>query len=655
MDCHKSTIEPFTHKHSPSDSECLAAWGKQFEKPSVWAPENFYLTKSGSGIISWIGREWQAKIVDLITEYQYVYVLASTQIGKTVCLYTVWGWWVDMVGTDALIAYEDKDHCKDAFDDYLKPTVEKTLKHLLTGQNNDVKQRKFSFINSITRAGSCNVEATFSMHSYDFCAGDEVAKWKSNFDAVGMMDGRKHAYRGLPGIHAREMLVSSPKTIDDPLMKLVNAKGVLRLEVKVPCPHCGGYHVMEDAYIHEVLNKEGVCDHDSVRILLDDAAEYYCPNCGGQILDDDRPAMVEKCILAAMDEEIDKKGKIINPDPKRGYGYKVAVRVNRLVSFPNAYPFSKCLSAFFEAQQSSDPQKWQTYQNEHMARPIDTQTNCLDVDYVLGKALDYKQGGAANFAPHGVICATAGIDTMDNGFVYIIRGWGVSMESWLLRSGFIKCDMKNPQYKDNPKVVAAHFHTEYDAILPKYADGRYVPVVLEMVDEGGHRKEDVVEICRKRITMKPYKGMGDKAPMWRLSMDKETIQGNTWQWSLRVGLHLESSTWHVPADVDREYAAQVVRQYTKSVINRDGTVTQVKVSGGEDHSRDCENYALCAAHIAGLSQMLANDESAGKLKVKVAIAEKSRRQDKSETGAVSEKRPRKHYAVAGRRVASRMW
>ena len=52
------------------------------------------------------------------------------------------------------------------------------------------------------------------------------------------------------------------------------------------------------------------------------------------------------------------------------------------------------------------------------------ETDRKSVDYIMSKRFGYLQYGPDAKAPVGVLVVTAHMDTQDNGFYLVIRGWG---------------------------------------------------------------------------------------------------------------------------------------------------------------------------------------------------------------------------------------
>lgn len=600
---------------------------KRIMRPSEWAQEKMILgTGYGEqGPVSFAGREWQVEIVDAYMTYKKIIVCGPVQVGKTLAgLEIPWAWWQDNVGGHSLIVYEKEQKVRDVFEERTRHTVKDTLRHLWSGVDDDLRQDKIVLTNGIARCGSANVElGTFAA---DLVQLDEIAKYRSGFDIVGNAEGRMKSYKGLPGYHAIMGIVSSPKRVDDYLYKQVSSPATLILRYKMPCPRCSFYHELTDANIKEIPNEDKEFDHDPVRIRLDGAAKYECPRCGQDILDGERFNMIARGVWATDNEEISPAGTIVSRDKMRDRTDTVCFWFNRLVSTPDRWRWSDCLSTFFAARNSSDPQVWEMYQNEDMARFIDPHTKTITAPMLMLKCQEYYQYGERAMLPDDVVVMTAGIDVQDSGFWYSVVGWGQGMESWRVLHNFFRSDTNNPESKDYA-MVSNNFIAELFGRNYMRKDGVSVDLLLAFMDEGGHRRDLVHFIARREARIRPYKGSSSKnAEPIRASKNDIHVMGNTQYWSELVNNQMAGDRWHLPRDVSKEYLSQVVQQTWKEKLDKRGNKKYEWVSGKDDHLRDAENLALAAAYYLRLPERLGNSESIMRTKIELArIADANRK------------------------------
>lgn len=628
---------------------------RQIKKPSEWAKDNFKLAGrgySGTGSVYFEGREWQIDIVDAITKYKDITICGPVQTGKSLCGIDIpWAWWNANIGGRSLIVYADKETVVDVFDEKIKDIIKVNLKDLWSGNDDNLKKEKLLLLNGIARCGSANVENDIATFPADLICLDELAKYRNNFDIIRLAKGRQSDYQDLPGAHAILLKVSSPKKYGDQLYIEMHKEGVLVLKCKVPCPHCGKYQEMVDDNIKEIPNKDGTKDHSSYRIKQEKAAYYECPHCKGIIEDKHRWNML-KNYKWATDNEIVRDRIILNPDPLREKTDSVCFWYNRLLSIPTKWTFADCLAAFFSAMQSLNPKAWEAYQNEDMARFLKPNTSRTDYAYLNDKKLEYYQFGESARIPNEVIILLVGIDTQDTGFYYTVVGFGQNMESWRIRSDFIKCDMKESKYKD-PKNVLECLKNGLLSPSYIYQDNRTTGIIFGFIDEGGHRRDDVHYICKHLSFLKPYKGASSpNAEPLRKSANDIHYMGNTRYWSELVARDMESDTWHLPMDISKEYLRQVTKQYWQEEKDRNGNIKYVFISGKDDHARDCENYALAAAYHLHLPEKLNNEVRINQIKVAISNKLKENEQNKVDEKEKQDKKviSNNPFANRGRRI-----
>lgn len=592
-------------------SFCQAFRQREFKTISEWAEEEFILPigYAAPGPVSFKGREWQIELLNDPLYYDECAVVASTQIGKSVGWHIQWAWAQEFVQENSLVAFADEDTVKGVFEERLKPSVQESLAHLWDGNQDRLRQDKLILHSGITRCTSCRVEAGFSTFAASWIFCDEVAKWKTPFDALAMARGRMQDYRGMMGYHAKMVKVSSPKKVGDVFYNDVHTPGTLHLYYKMPCPHCNHYQVLEDNGIVEIPNENGEKDHDPTRIKRSNAAYYQCKKCRGRIEDTDRMEMLRRGVWATLEEKVSESGIISNPDKLRKTARKVCRFANRLLSMPQKYSFADALAAFFEARKSSDPKQWEIYQNEHAARFIDTKSEAISHKYLESKKRDYKQRGEKSFLPTGVLVLTVGVDTQDAGFYYTVVGWGLNMESWRVQHDFIEASMHDKEFKNPANVLEVVRDTIIRQEFTR-VDGVKIPLSMIVFDEGGHRVSDVRYITSRIPQAYSYKGgkfTGGGIVQASTKVNK-LILGDTETLSKQVQEHIRSETWNLPSDIGEDYLLQVNKQFFIRKVDSNGRTKNVWVHGGEDHYRDTENMNMAAAHALDLHNKL-NDPS----------------------------------------------
>lgn len=617
--------------------------------PSAWIEKNMVLSRSYATQGRVVLLPWQKQIPDFFVDYDDLVFVAPVQTGKSMMEEGILGYIIDQDPQNVMVAYEKKETVEDVFDERLRPLIVEnpSLRRYWDGDIDNITKRRIKLQHMVIRVASGTNRSDIASHNSGVVIADEFAKWKprgGSFDPYKLLGGRTHASRML-GRRVKKLFVSSPRTEDDPMYRLSHGQGVRFVRPHYQCPTCGGWQVLVDSQIKEVPNKNGDFDHNPDRIRQDGAAWYECEHCKGEITEAQRVEMSQVVVYAAVDQ---KTGKTIETIDKNGnLGAKVSasrcvVNWNRLVDV--TWRFSDCLASYFEALSSSDGSTLADYQNEDMARWVKTHSVRFSDSWLQKKAKSskYCQFGSGAYVPDGVKVLLCGIDTQDDGFYVVIRGFGQNLESWLVRAEFVKCDSDQGPYV-NPAEVHSLLSGEINRYKYVKRDGTELSVFYGFIDRGGHRRDDVDYICAHSTYLQPYIGSTRKdAPLITVSKGGFHM-GNTRLLSRTVEKWMQSEVWHLPKDIQPEYCRQVLEQHDEEVTDARGNTKKRWVTGDDtgrpDHYRDCENLIVAAVHSVGLHDMMFTEEGAvavEKQSTNRPSGEKSRRQQTHATiGGVS--------------------
>jgi hypothetical protein len=255
-----------------------------------------------------------------------------------------------------------------------------------------------------------------------------------------------------------------------------------------------------------------------------------------------------------------------------------------------------------------------------MARFAKTKSKTYSTTWLLAKCgtgtegKQYRQMGEGAGYPAGGLVLTAGIDTQDNGFYYVVRAWGENMETWLASCDFIECDMKDEKYKNKDEILAlvsAHLITN----LPARLNDTRLGISCAFMDRGGHRHKDVDYLAAHLPWLHAYTGtVNHRAPLIERSKNANYFMGHTENLSKTVEGYSESELWHLPEDITEDYCTQFLKQYWEEKIDRHGNRKTEWMHGGKDHYRDCENLNAAAMLYLQLEQRMFDPSEVGKIK-----------------------------------------
>jgi len=532
---------------------------REFQLPSDWINEHFRLSTAYAvqGAIKLF--PWQVSVCDAIVYFDVVVCVGAVQTGKSMCAEAVVGYEIDTDTNNMMLIYSKKETVEDVFDERLKPLVKEVpaIRKHWNGEENNLTKKKLKLNHLIARIASAGLKTDIATHNAGFVYGSELAKWpKKGFSQTKAVEGRKQASR-MVGKTVKTLYETSPEHDQDPSYIEAHKPGTIFFKPHYQCPHCDHWQPLVDSQIKEVPNKKGVKDHNSERIREDNAAYYECINCKGKITEEERLQISDNVQWMDIKKKI-PFDKIVKMDkhPKRA-----VLNWNRLVD--TTWSFAECLAIFFDALNSPNADDLKTYRNEDMAEWVKLRAQKYGDSFIRSKCLKYKQYGADAYVPDGVRVLLLGADTQDNGFYFVVRGFGASLESWLVRADFIHCDMKD--YK-NPADVLDMFNGEVYRYPYMKRDTTVLPILFGLIDRGGHRSVDVDYIVSHSTNIGAFIGATSRNAALIEQKPSGHYHGHSERLSRIVHKNMESKIWHLPGDIQPEYCEQVLNHYDEKTI-----------------------------------------------------------------------------------------
>ena len=590
---------------------------KDFILPSTWSEENFRLSSAYAAPGRLKLFPWQIVPLDSIVYFDEIVEIAAVQTGKSMITEAMGAYFIDTTCINQMWIYSKKEKVQEIFDERLKPMVRDVpaIRKYWNGEENNLTKTRIKLKHLIARIASAGSKTDIASHNAGIVIGDELAKWpKKDFSQKKAIEGRKQASR-MMGKRTKVIYCTSPDNDKDPSYTECHKPGTLWFRPHIECPHCGNWQYLIDRQVKEKPNKKGEKDHDTERIRIERAAWYECINCKQEITEKERLNASFNVKWLTFDKKIDFY-KIIE---MKNYPRKAVLQWNRFVDV--TWSFVECLCAYFNVLNSSDPNDLKTYMNEDMADWVKTDTQRFEQGYVRSKCLAYKQYGDGAFMPDGVLVLLAGVDTMDNGFAYVIRGFGYNMESWLVRQDFVHCDVKD---YNNPADVERILRE--DIVRPYIKkSGEILPIYAGLIDRGGHRAKDVDYIVTHSDFLSTYIGTAHAKTIPLIEKkDNGIFNGNTENLSRTVAKNMESNMWHLPNDINPDYVEQVLNHYDEVYVDTRGNKKKVWITKDPDHYRDCEAYVVGCSFASHIRDSLFTPEEAQKVNADMLNIKKER-------------------------------
>jgi phage terminase large subunit GpA-like protein len=584
---------------------------RDLPEPARWAEEHFLLSSAYARPGKFRAYPWQREPINAVRDHETVILCGPTQTGKSLIAEIALAYCIDNLPTNALLIYSKKEVVEDVFVDRIIPMIRDipVVRRYWDGKEKSLTRQKTRLTHMYMRVASSLVQSEVATWSSGLIYLSEVSKYRKRrgWDPVEAAKRRQEPYRVL-GRH-RAIYESSPLFSGDCLDQEMRAPGVTIRRPHVPCPHCEKYQRWSHRQVRELPGPDGVADHDPNRIREKLAAVYLCVFCKRRIEEKHRIFMAERIIWASDNEKIDRKGKIRGRKPTKA----VAYQWNRFVDF--SFTFTECLARYFSARRKGI-EAVQLFMNEDMAEFWSTVPIQVAEDYLLTKKAGYRQFQAGDL-PDSVLVVLGGVDTQDDGFYFVVNGYGRGMNKYLLRCGFVRVPKGETEESKDPRQLAyERLRAAIYAEPFRRRDGRQLDMRMGFIDRGGHRADDVDYICEHMPEFEPYIGLArpdPKKPLVDVSADGRHYNGQTQSLSVEMGRLLASNRFHLPDDIQPDYLEQVRNEYMEPKIDAYGNKRLVWVRIEPNHYRSCENYCHAAARYLDLESLLFDESTVAQL------------------------------------------
>lgn len=368
-----------------------------------------------------------------------------------------------------------------------------------------------------------------------------------------------------------------------------------------PCPHCDEYFVPR--FKHLVWPK------GSSPVQAKRLAYLQCPcGCADPITEDHKKGMNERGVYVAPGQRVEKDGTVIGEPPESS---TASFWVSGLAS--PFVTFGQRAEAYLLAVAEGDANKVQTAVNAEFGEcyNLGGGGDVPEWEEVKRLALPYEEGDV----PEEVIFLTAGVDVQKTRLVYVIRGWGVRQESWLIASGELwGATAEHDVWLDLDDALATTYGGLH--IARCFVDAGFRPGKRDIVPE--HR---VYEYARRnprrvfatkgfltrptplsvnRIDVKPQGGKSAFGlDLVRLSTDffKSWVHE-------RLGWPADQpGGWHLHANVTDDYCRQIV---SEARVRKPSGGFMWAEKSRMNHYLDCEALAYAAAYMLGAQRLKDN-------------------------------------------------
>lgn len=469
---------------------------------SAWAAEHFYLSAESSYVEQkWQAFPYQVAILDAMSndDIEEVVFIRSARVGYTKMILAAMGYFAHHKRRNQAV-WQPTD--EDA-DDFVKTEVDTMLRDVAVmgtvfpafmQRSKDNTMRKKGFLGSTLHIRGGKAAKNYRRLSVDVAFLDEVDGFDSDVEKEGspVVLSRK---RIEGATFPKQILGSTPKLKGFSLIEGRSEQAEQQFSFRVPCPHCGGEHVVRWGGKKKPFGFKWEGD-DPTTVL------HYCPLCGEGYSQADYLTVWQKGRwVSSTGMWIDPDGRFRSPDGE-------VVRAPRSVSFWvwTAYsemtPWSQIVREFLSAQakaKKGDTSELKTFVNTTLGETWEEDVEKADHEQLKQRAEPY----ALRTLPMGVLAVTAGIDVQDDRFEIVAWGWGEGEESWPVDYQVLQA---NPASEASWDQLDAYLKTTF-----QHAGGQFLGIEAAAIDTGGHFTHQVYNFVRTRGGQRLYAVRGEPA------------------------------------------------------------------------------------------------------------------------------------------------
>ena len=472
------------------------------------------LTYVGDSRVHWIG------------------IIAATQSAKSVFLQGVVADAIDQDPGPLLYLFPDEKSGKKQLKEKIIGMIEKSefLTAHKTSRVFDISKTEVFLDNMTITPGWAGSIATMSSTAYKRAVLDEVRLMPlttgNESNAIKFSNDRLTTYFDM-GL-GQGYMVSSPSVEGDLLHEQLSVLGTLDLYWQVPCPHCGEYQEL-DFFINVKWDAKA------------EAARCLCRFCNGEFKDDDKKvSWNNKGVYAPKGAKIRQDGTLIEP-------YEIHERMFFHWSSLES-PFRRFQVIWNEFLQTKN--KLHDYKNFWQCWLAKFWIDDASKTSVAGLK-ERRSTYDKRDVPDKVKILTAGIDTQDDGFYVVVRGFGANKYTALVDEFFIACPI---DIADENEIKNLLEHQVFDAVY-NGGDTRW-KISMVGIDTGGHRTKTLYTVAYNFPQLFLVKGRNNQDTTIAYSKEHNLYLVRTCEYLEETDIKSLSSDFLLPHNVSEDFCIQ---------------------------------------------------------------------------------------------------
>lgn len=552
---------------------------------------------------------------------------AGTQVGKTLALYVMLlSGLVQRPGPRLLVMPVESD-AREVAGDVLREycLACEPLMERVTGDGALMKEG-YQIAGGNLYFGWSNSPASMGRRSCRDVFGDELEDWPSysgkTTDAPRQMKNRLRAWRNTTG--AKAVWTSSPRTVDGLIWRSWLASDQRRFHV--PCPSCGKYQVLVWDQVRWPRDPETDRSVAADQIEEKNLARYRCLHCQAEWTEQEKNAAVRLGVWAALGQAVSDEGRVVGtPErPGRHAGFHVTALLSPFVTM------SQLAAKFLEAKDASALQDFTNNELGEVWLEVETAVDVQALRKHRSEGYQRARWDEAAGCYQGrlpsadIQLVTAFIDVQARSFYVSCRGWGFSLESWVL-------DYR--QFVTEEELY--HYLSTTSWSVPGEVDeGDESPVkkIGSIMIDSGDEATYVYDLCDRwrDLEVRPTKGGStDAMPDYRTTVRRQDPRTKRKYTADVVLFVLHPSRWkdrqaamqnnpepgprymHLPSDVDEDYLRQITSEAKTRPPrigkggrrNAQALVWMLRPGFSANHYWDCEVGNTFQAEVLGLRHL----------------------------------------------------